>query len=68
MIDLKLASREIRKIAAVEGIKTGKVSFLNHDRIVDALADDAIVAIIENSRKRIEVTAGDIRYASFYLV
>ena len=67
MFNLKNASREIRKIAAAQGVKTGEVEFRNLDRTIDACADDVVIATVKNSRKQIDVTAGDVRYGAMYL-
>ena len=65
--DLKTASREVRKCAKALGIKTGRWEPINHDRNIDALPDDAVVAKVWNTRKSVDVTAGDVRYAGRFL-
>ena len=58
--DLKTASLEIRKAAKAAGVASGQWEPINHDRNIDALPDDAVVAKVWNTRKSVDVTAGRI--------
>lgn len=61
--DLKTASLEVRKAAKAAGIASGRWEPINHDRDIDALPDDAVVAKVWNTRKSAEITAWDVRFA-----
>lgn len=65
--DLKTASLEVRKAAKAAGIGSGRWEPINHDRHIDTLPDDAIVAKVWNARKSVDITAGDVRFAGVYL-
>ena len=64
--DLKTASREVRKCAKALGILSGRWEPV-YSRAVDALDDDEVVARVWNTRKSVDITAWDIRYAGRYL-
>lgn len=67
MFDLKSASIEIRKIAQLSGIKSGKWEQVNAgtspDHFVATDAGGTVVARVSNKNKSIEITANDIVYA-----
>lgn len=70
MFNLKTASLAVRKCAATGWkIKSGKWEPVFHDRHLDALPDEAVVAKIFNRNypDGVEITAGEIRYAERYL-
>lgn len=65
--DLKTASLEVRKAAKASGVSSGRWEPINHDRHIDALPDDAVVAKVWNARKSVDITAWDVRFAGRYL-
>ena len=65
--DLKTASLEVRKAAKASGIVFGRWEPIHHDRHIDALPDDAVIAKVWNTRKSVGITAWDVRFAGQYL-
>ena len=65
--DLCTASKELRAVAAASGIKSGRCVPVNSGP-VDACEDDEVVAIVFNSRKRVEIKAWELQYAIQYLI
>lgn len=64
MFNLNTASIEIRKIAALSGIKSGRWEPVNAGESADSLVlrglEDTVVARVENKNKSLEVRARDI--------
>jgi len=68
MFNLKTASPEIKAIARLAGIKSGKWEPVNSGDSVDYLFDTnpyAIVARVSNRNKTIEITAAEIVSAHY---
>lgn len=64
MFDLKSASIEIRKAAAIQGIRSGKIEFFSHPD--NCNNDSDVVAYVENKRKQVKISYNDIQIASCY--
>lgn len=64
MFNLKTASIEIRKIAALSGIKSGRWEPVSSGSSPDSLVmrglGDSIIARVENKNKSIEITAQEL--------
>jgi len=61
MFNLKNASMNIRKAAAIQGIKSGKYEAINHPDNCTTATD--LVAIVSNTKRTINVNYGDIQMA-----